>query len=90
MTGTIKNLELPFGVTLPTVSSLSIEFNPYTGIDEWLYKDSYWVSEEEHQKAVAQNTVWMVHWYPHTPVGSYKVAASSLEAVLKALGEIEL
>ena len=102
MTGTIKDLELPFGVTLPTVSSLGIEFNPHEGvyetIDEWLDiregvatpNQSCWVSEEEHQKAVSQNTLWTAQWYPHTPVGSYTVAGSSLEAVLKALQEIEL
>ena len=95
MTGAIKNLELPFGVVLPTTSSLLIEFNPheavYETIDEWMdVCRAGWVSEEEHQKAISQNTFWLAHWYPHTPIGSYTVAASSLEAVLKALAEIDV
>ena len=94
MTSVIKNLELPFGVTLPTVSSLHIVFNDhkttYETIDDWMGSRDFWVSEEEHQKAVAQDTIWVAHWYPHTPIGSYTVAASSLEAVLKALQEIKL
>lgn len=44
------------------------------------FKD--WVSDEEREKALASDTVWMLQWYPSTPVGFYVVSASSLEALL--------
>lgn len=43
-----------------------------------------WVSEEEHQKAIEQDSVWCLQWYPETPVGFYRIGASSLEALLPA------
>lgn len=44
-----------------------------------------WVSEEERQKAIANNSVWTCQWYPHTPVGFHCVGASSLDALLAHL-----
>lgn len=94
----ILNLELPFGVTLPEVNSLTFDFNghmsSYMSIEEY-YEDCLgasdeWVSAEERTKAIANNTVWQAHWYPNTPIGSYKLLASSLEVLIKALGEIKL
>ncbi len=41
-----------------------------------------WVSEEERAKAIEANSVWRIQWYPSTPIGSYTVMASSLEALL--------
>ena len=41
-----------------------------------------WVSEEERRKAVATNSVWIIQWYPSTPVGFYAVGASTLEAAI--------
>ena len=41
-----------------------------------------WISEEEKAKAAKTNSMWELQWYPDTPVGSYSVAASSLEALL--------
>jgi hypothetical protein len=89
----IRNLELPFGVTLPEVNSLAFECNAhmssYMSIEE--YYDNFdvdWVSPEEKQKSIATNQVWCAHWYNKTPVGSYKVLGSSLESVIKHLGQI--
>lgn len=44
--------------------------------------ESNWVSAEEYAKAVELNSWWNLQWYPNTPVGSYEVSASSLEALL--------
>ena len=44
-------------------------------------------SEEEHLKAVAEDSLWVLHWYPETPIGFHRVAASSLEAIKLALEE---
>jgi len=46
-----------------------------------------WVSEEERLKAIRENSVWTIQWYPDTPVGFYCVGASTFEAAARfALG----
>lgn len=44
-----------------------------------------WISEEERQKAIADNSMWTAQWYPDTPVSFYAVAASSLNALIDYL-----
>ena len=87
-----KNLELPFGVVLPEVCELYIEFNAHMGshstiAEYYRFDGEDWVSEEEHEKAVANNTVWNIRWYPQNAdaVGIYCVLASTLEAAIKGL-----
>lgn len=84
-----KNLALPYGVTLPEVNSLSIEFNGHMAVyetaNEFYADDDAWVSPEEKEKAIAGNSVWRVQWYDLTPVGFYVALASTLEAALKAI-----
>lgn len=43
------------------------------------------ISPEEYEKAIAEDSVWLLQWYPHTPVGSTTLLASSLEALQKHL-----
>lgn len=89
------NLALPFGITLPEVNSLHIEFNghmsSYATIEEYyegcLRSGEQWVSPEDRAKAIGANSVWCVHWYNKTPGGSWSVLASSLEAALRAIAE---
>jgi hypothetical protein len=49
--------------------------------------DGGWVSPEERLKAIELDSVWELQWYPDTPIGSYYVAASSLEAIQKHMME---
>lgn len=44
-----------------------------------------WVSEDERQKAMRENSKWILQWYPHTPVGFHAISASSLPAIFAAL-----
>jgi hypothetical protein len=44
-----------------------------------------WVSPEEREKALENNSVWSIQWYPNTPVGFCQLYASSLEALLEAI-----
>lgn len=44
--------------------------------------ESNWVSDGERAKAIETNSWWNLQWYPNTPVGSYEISASSLEALL--------
>lgn len=45
--------------------------------DRWQFKD-----EDSRQRSIDQNEIWTLQWYPDTPVGSYSVAAPTLEEVL--------
>lgn len=42
-----------------------------------------WVSEEERQKAIRENSVWTIQWYPNTPIGFNCVGASTFETAAK-------
>lgn len=44
-----------------------------------------WVSPEERDRALANNCVWSVQWYPETPVGFHQLYASSFTILIKAL-----
>lgn len=49
-----------------------------------------WASEEERLKAIAENSVWTIQWYPDTPIGFHCVAASTFEAAARyALGGLK-
>ena len=52
------------------------------------YADDDWVSEEQKQKAIATNDCWTLQWYPHTPVGFYKMSAADLDVLLEAAGRL--
>ena len=81
--------------------SLSIEHNPhkvnYETVEEWFTYESDrhdrtraaleadFVSPGEVAKAIAQNEMWEMQWYPNTPVGFNVRYASSLAALLGAL-----
>lgn len=91
-----KDFELPYGGTLSEVNSLLFEYNGHMGsymsIEEY-YEDCLtlddWVSPRERELALANNSVWCLHWYPKTPIGSYKILCYSLEKGLKYLKEID-
>lgn len=60
----------------------------YESAEDWIenrqFEDDF-VSPEEMQKAIAENSVWRLQWYPDTPVGFYSIAAASLEAIEQAI-----
>ena len=74
-------------------SSLSIGFNDdhacnYVHAKDWdCYGDEKsridWVSGDEKRRALENNSVWTIQWYPDTPVGFYCVAASTFEAAAR-------
>lgn len=76
-------------------SSLTIGFNEKHAanhVDAQGWHDEYgfyqgnkddritWVSEDERNKAIDNNTVWTIQRYPETPVGFSCVGASTFEA----------
>ena len=62
--------------------------NVYETIEEH-YDCHDFVSPEELKKAIAEDSVWVLQWYPDTPIGSYSILASSLEALQKTIKEME-
>jgi hypothetical protein len=53
------------------------EYGFYTGDETDIIK---WASEEEREKAIRENSVWTIEWYPNTPVGFCCVGASTFQA----------
>ncbi|MGV6875861.1 hypothetical protein ACUSIJ_24650 [Pseudochelatococcus sp. B33] len=76
-------------------SSLTLSYNEHssgyaTAEQELDGGDAYlssidWVSDEEKSAAIARNSVWILHWYPNSPVGFNAVGASSLAAIFDYL-----
>lgn len=42
-----------------------------------------WASEAEKYKALQENSVWTIQWYPNSPVGFNCVGASTFEAAAR-------
>ena len=58
----------------------------YQPIEEWVRNnldDDDWVTPEEKALAIAADEVWVLKWYPDTPVGFYRRVGSTLESVLE-------
>jgi hypothetical protein len=76
-------------------SSLTLTYNDhlnnYTDAREASERGDFdredWPSAEDKEKALTENTVWDLHWYPNTPVGFSNVKASSLAGVLELAGK---
>jgi len=56
---------------------------------EQFYESECFVSSDEWRKAVAEDSVWVLHWYPDTPIGFHRIAASTLEAIEARLKEMQ-
>lgn len=71
-------------------SSLVLSMNDYNGPNYMTVADvandnnwpADWVSEEEKQKSIATNCMWVLHWYPDTPIGFHAIAGSSIASVV--------
>ena len=46
--------------------------------------DDEWLSPEDRAKAIEADELWHLQWYPDTPVGFYRLFASSLDALREA------
>ena len=69
---------------------LSLEHNPHLRAREALpgYIQSFdadeWVSAEQREKAIATGSLWVLQWYPDTPIGSCVLCAADLGVLLAA------
>jgi len=58
-------------------------------IESGTYDDEDWINPEQRQRALETNDVWELQWYPDTPVGSYRLLAADLDALLTAAVAVE-
>lgn len=76
-------------------ASLTLTHNPHRDYYETVeqYSENPWMEESwidgEKDKAIATKEIWTLQWYPDTPVGSYHIAGSTLDVVLKRAKEIQ-
>jgi len=78
-------------VKLPKHISLIIEHQPhsalYETVEQWLAtnddRDMADLEPEDREEILRTGELWVVHWYPDTPVGSCAVAAATLERALE-------
>ena len=64
----------------------------YQSAEEWALENddrhyADWISDDERAKAIAEDSIWTLQWYPETPVGFCCVAASSFEALMRSTRE---
>lgn len=52
-------------------------------------EESDWLSPEDRQKSLDTGELWMVRWYPDTPVGSFWVWGSTLSACLQKIRGVD-
>lgn len=48
-----------------------------------------WISAEQKGIAIVKDDVWELQWYPHTPVGSYRLLAADLDLLLEAASQVK-
>jgi hypothetical protein len=58
----------------------------YETIEDF-YDAQNFISEDEWNKSIAENSVWSLQWYPKTPIGFHVICAASLEAIKQHLEE---
>ena len=53
---------------------------------EWMELDSSeWVSEKERKATIERDSIWVLQWYPDTPIGFHRLVASTLNAIIEKL-----
>ena len=71
-------------------AGLNLHHNPhlgeYTTVEEYLTRDDYFdfVSDDARARSVKSGELWVLQWYPYTPVGSCALAGETLQEVLDA------
>lgn len=69
-------------------ASLHLSHNEHLGIYEPIADaladlDDHDITPEDRAECLRTNSLWILHWYPETPVGFCRVAAATLERVLE-------
>lgn len=82
-----KNIALflehnPFATDYSSVEAWLADHQDHSAAVDVTEDDVGWPSPEERAKAVATGELWVMHWYPETPIGFHRIAAATLEALL--------
>jgi len=80
-------------LNFPKHLNLTIEHNPqklyYQTVEQYIddalvcANTLYWVPGKSRDIACETNEMWVVQWYPDTPIGFHMVYGHTLEAVLE-------
>lgn len=57
--------------------------NYYETVKEFIANQDIELTEDEYDKCVINDELWILQWYPDTPIGFYNIAGSTLEYVLE-------
>lgn len=78
-------------------AGLSLDHNPHKGVYETVeqyvngmpdyFDDECWATPTSKQRAIETNELWVIQWYPNTPVGFNNMAGATLDELLKAVKE---
>lgn len=64
--------------------------NTYDEVGQYIVdRDLVFKDDEARNRAIATDEIWVLHWYPDTPVGFYEVAAPTLDELLTFASEVE-
>ena len=77
----------------PHKGELSLSHNPHLSVYETVKqhlegREDYfdeWATPTSREKAIKTNELWVIHWYPNTPVGFNTLAGATLEEILESL-----
>lgn len=80
---------------LPKHIELSIRHNPHRGdymtVADWVRHqrehDGCDIEPEDEAEMLRTGEIWMLRWYPETPVGHCEVAAATLHRALELAGD---
>ena len=83
---------------IPCKGGLTLERDPhkacYAKLETYILDldlEETFTSGEDYQESLETDTMWTLHFYPDTPIGSYKISGPTLERVLmhaaRILGE---
>lgn len=72
--------------------SLTISHNQhrdyYQPIEEYIEESGdEFETEEAKRRSIETDEIWVIQWYPNTPIGSYTVIAPTLEEALRLANE---
>ena len=76
--------------------SLTLEHNPhkesYDDLDRYLIEQELYdefKDDASREESLVTDELWILHWYPDTPVGFYTVCAPTLDKLLEFAQEKE-
>lgn len=92
MSNEIANLATSLWLTIPQHVGMHLEHNPHKllyeksedYIDSHDMKDDF-QSVSDYEASVATDQLWVIHWYPNTPVGFNRICAPSLRRLLELM-----